>query len=168
MEITIQDVQRFVREHNVWAWQLYDIETLKKDREFGDVIKRGLTVDEEIKKVKDGLEKEKKDLEEKITALTRESQKITIKQRLTKLIDSQETKLTDKQRQWVEKNLKDDIPDMTDEGLTKYLTDQMASFKTAASIFGVNFENDPKNPSGDGKTSGEIDYTDPAQNELLG
>lgn len=120
--IKFEDVKKWVKEHNVFPNQLYTIDDLKNDRDFGPVIKEG----EEIKGKLEEVEKNNKDLTKKLYLTS-------VKDRLTKVM--QDKKLTDKQSEYVNKYFNENMEDLSDEALNTYVEKQVEDFKERASFF---------------------------------
>jgi hypothetical protein len=171
MEITFKDVQNYIRDHNVWPWQVFSIEQMKSDRDFGPLIVKGEKFDDEVKNLAEKFGNEKKELTGKIDELTRQGQAVTAKQRLAKILADPNSQVTDNQKKWIEKAFKEDMDDLSDEGIASFIDEQKKLCQDFLVEFGI--EKSVPNPSGDRNLQDkpleeqEVDYTDPENNPLI-
>lgn len=130
-EISFQDVKRYIKEHLVYPWQLFDSSDLKEDREFGKIFKEY----EEMKVKLPEYEKKVLKFEDEIKMLTKSNQMNTAKNRLEKIF--QDEPIPEKMKLFVEKSFeleKEKINDLTDAGLKNFVKSQKEYFQIIESI----------------------------------
>lgn len=148
--ITFQDVQTFVKEHNVWPHQLFNESHLRGDREFNKVYESNTALELENKKLKDDIEVERKlNIETK-----KEAQTATAGDRLKELLPKD---LTDKQKTYITKGFKPDkLKDLSDDTIKEYIEEGRNDFAEAAKLFGVA----DSSQSGTGESDGDKNQSD--------
>jgi len=154
--MTFAELKDEIKKMNVFPAQLYTVDEIKRDREFA-VVFTGYdsAVKERDDKIKSYQDKEK-DFEHRSLVLT-------AKQRLDGII--KDKNLTDKQKAFVDKSYKDTLPDISDDGLKKFVDGKLDDYKISAEIFG---EPKPPEKSADKSTTDDKDdYTKASNNEFL-
>jgi len=153
-----------VKRRNTFPSQIYSLDEIKADNKIKptfdeiETLKGQLkTKDEEIKQLK----------EEKVQ-LDKKTQLSTAKQRFTNLLNSEEVKLTDLQKTYMEKKFKEDkVSDLTDEGLKKLRDDLLISYQEDVAIFGPGDGKTIPGAGGGSGTDNKDDLTKASNNELL-
>jgi hypothetical protein len=163
-EVTFHDVQKFIRDNKVFAWQLYTEDDLMDDRKFGNIFKEH----GELKSKNAEYEKKLPKLEDEIKNLTKQNNLNTAKSRLDNIFESQPQ--PDKIKDFVYKTFdkqKEKINDLSDDGLKDFVEMQKDYFQTMASLVNPDFkptdnQKDEKDETVDGK-----DFTKAENNEFL-
>jgi len=147
---------------NAFPSQLFNLDEIKKDREFSNHFNE---FDKTVNELNDYKVKES-GYKKKIDDYSRKEQMLTAKQRATVIITNK--KLTDKPKAFIEKTLEkeiDKLNDLSDVALEKYVTEKYESYKDFVSLADGS---DIKIPSGDKSlTADPGDYTKPENNPLL-
>lgn len=163
-EITFHDVQKFIRDNKVYAWQLYTEDDLMDDRKFGNIFKEH----GELKSKNADYEKKLPKLEDEIKSLTKQNNLSTAKSRLDNIFESQPQpdKIKDFIYKMFEKR-KDKIGDLSDEGLKSFVEMEKEHFQVAAPMINPDFkptdnQKDEKDETVDGK-----DFSKAENNEFL-
>lgn len=155
-KITFEDVKKAIADMNIFPWQLFNEDEMRKDKVFGDVFSERDKLKNDLEQTKESLEKTKQDSAEAIKA----SQKATAKTRLKELMPEG---LTDKQKQFISDNFDpDSLEDLEEEGLKNYVESSQKEYTRLAKMFGVTESSN--NDNGNAKTS-EGDSDDPIQND---
>ncbi len=129
--VTFQEVQTFVKEHNVWPHQLYDESQLKGDREFGKLFESNDTLSTEVKKLKEDLDTSKNETKK----LSETQQAGVAVDRLKELFPKD---LTDKQKTFITTKFKPELlDDLSDDNIKKYIEEGRKDFAETAKLFGV-------------------------------
>lgn len=131
MEITFQDVQKFVQDHNVWPWQLFSIDQVKSDREFG---KHFIDFEKKQKELVDQLgkaEMNSKTFEEKLKLIEGEYNKTTAKTRLDNHLKTNSITLTEKEKIFIDTQFKT-LSDFSDNSLKKFVDTSKELYKDLA------------------------------------
>lgn len=165
--MTFEEVKKAVNDLKIFPRQLFSIEDIKSDHEFGKVfedLESKISEKDELIKTKDS------ELQEKSTAVKELTQKTllsTADTRLEKMFDP--LKLTDTQKTYLKKHFEVTSKKMTDEGLTdeglkSFIDSQLEEYKINAEILGkaedVVLNNDVN-------TTDEVDFTKTENNEFL-
>lgn len=126
--MTLVELKQKVRELNVFPHQLYSLDEIKDDREFGQVY-------DEIKTKETNIQEKEKELTETKTKNTELSRKIQLNSAKGKLKDIyKELELTENMTKFVDEIYEDSkttIQDLTDEGLKKFVENQKNIFQKA-------------------------------------
>lgn len=150
MEITFEDVKKAIKDMNIFPWQLFDEEQMRKDKVFGEMLAERDKLKSELTSTKENLEKTKKDSENAIKA----SQKATAKTRLKELLPDG---LTEKQNQFIMDNFDPDkIEDLEDDGLKSYVESSQKEYSRLAKMFGVS-ENGKETENSGSQDNGDRD-----------
>jgi hypothetical protein len=154
-KMIFSELKKTIEELNVFPSQLFKLEDVKNDKNFMTVFNDYET------KIKEATVKAT-DFETKFKEIEKNTQKLTSKDRLEKLIMSLENKLTDKEKEFVVKSL-DLAEDVTDTGLKSFIDKQRTNYKISVSL------NDIKTPDANKTTieNKEKDYTSNKDNDLL-
>ena len=154
--ITFQDVETFVKEHNVWPHQLYTLDNLKGDREFNKIIDENARLVADTKKLTTELDESKAS----VAKLEKDGKSIIAADRLKELFPKD---LTDKQKQFITSRFKPDtLEDFSDETINKFIEEGRNDFAETAKLFGVanTKQSGTKEKSDESdSTSGEGDST---------
>jgi hypothetical protein len=131
MEITFQDVQKFVQDHNVWPWQLFSIEQVKADREIG---KYFIEFEAKQKKLSEDLQAitdKAKAAEDKLKLVEGEYNKTTAKTRLESHLKTNNITLTEKEKLFLDTQFKT-LSDYSDDSLKKFVDTSKELYKDLA------------------------------------
>lgn len=153
-EMTFAEVRQFVIDHNVYPWQLFSIETMKADREFGKLL---VEAEAKEKKYKDDmavLETRAKTAEEKAKTLESNFNKQTAKSRLDAQLKANNIQLTEKEKAFMDIQFKS-LQDLSDDSLKMFITTSRELYKEAAAVFGEKAETTKVDTSGDNKKDDE-------------
>jgi len=167
-QMTFEDVKKAVKDLNIFAWQLFTIEEIKNDKEYGRFITENENLSKTLKDKETEISTVKSEYEKKVNELTKDKLATTAKTRLADLISKNEIVLTDNQKKFVTDNLSiDKLEDLSDDGLKNYVNGQIDIYQKVASV--ISPESVIKTKSGDGVKSGgsDIDVTKKQNNELL-
>lgn len=158
--ITFQEVISFVKEHNVWPHQLFNVDSLKGDREFGKLFDSNTVLTETNTKLKKELDESKVT----VTKLQSDAKEGVAGDRLKELFPKD---LTDKQKQFITKRFKPDtLDDLSDDNIKKYIEEGRNDFAETAKLFGVadnkqsgteSTEKEKSDESGAGESSPETE-----------
>lgn len=131
MAITFQDVQEFIRSHNVYPRQLFTLDDIKQDRDFGPILVEGETA---AKKVTE-LETEVADIKKKSADSIRATEVAAAKGRFEKLIPEG---ATEKQKAFYLKRFDPSkLEKLDDDALKTYLDAESKEYAEHAKLFGV-------------------------------
>lgn len=164
-EMKFSDVEKAVREMNIFPSQLYKDEDMKRDAGFLDIFKKVESLE------KDVLEKDTKikKLEQEKEDLQVESLKSSASSRFKKIVDSWGEALTEKQKKFLDDRYAKSKPQkVDDESLKEMVKSDLEEFKNMSTYF----SDTPQSPKGKSVEESPIvdaeDYTDPKNNELIG
>ena len=160
--MTFNEVKNAVKELNVFPSQLYSLDEIKKDREFGSVLTELEIIKNKMVEQEKKWSKEKSDLETQLSSVVKEKDTITAKQRLNDFVSKDDLKLTDNQRKFILDNFNEQT-DVSDKGLQDYITKQIDIFQKVASVITPGQTMPIK--TGDGKEN--TDPTKAVNNPLL-
>lgn len=152
--ITFEDVKHAIREMNIHPSQLYNLDEIKKDREFGNIVENENKITE--------FEDQKKKLEDSLKVATRQNQLNTAKGRLADIM--KDMQLTEKEVKYIDTQFSETVDDISDEGLKGFVETQKNICKDVISFFGVK-DDDITIKTGDGLDGG--DSTKASSNPLL-
>ena len=129
--VTFQEVQTFVKEHNVWPHQLFNEGHLKGDHEFSKVFDNNAIVTATNEKLKKELEESKAE-----TKKLQNSQQASVAgDRLKELLPKD---LTDKQKEFITKRFKpENLDGLSDDNIKDYIKEGRNDFAETAKLFGV-------------------------------
>ena len=154
MAITFRDVEEFIRDHNVFPHQVFSLSNLKEDREFGSLFTDSSALEEENKKLKEDIVKEKEEKEK----VLKDTKLATAKDRFTESLPKD---LTDKQKTFIIGRFKPEIvADLDDDKVKDYIEEEKKQFADTAKLFGVadnssSGTTDTKNVEDEGDSSPE-------------
>lgn len=131
MAITFQDVQEFIRSHNVYPRQLFTLDDIKQDRDFGPILAEGEVAKEKAKT----LEGENGELKKKSAEAIRATEVAAAKGRFEKLIPEG---ATEKQKAFYLKRFDPSkLEKLDDDALKTYLDAESKEYAEHAKLFGV-------------------------------
>jgi hypothetical protein len=165
--MTIHDVRKAIIDLNIWPKQLFDEEKLRQDMVAAKIIGDYESLKQENIRLVEENNNLKTDSDAKIKDLQIQIDKSSAKGRIDNMISNMQ--LTDKQKSFITNRLdkgSSTIEDFTDEGLQKYLDNEVSLFKEFATYYNTETASDVSLTSGDGK-GGETDYSKADNNELL-
>jgi hypothetical protein len=161
MEVKMEDVKAFIRDHNVFPRQLFNIEDLKNDREFGPVLKEGVDAKAELLATKTKLET----VEKASTEAIRKASEASAKDQFEKLIP---TGATPKQKAFYLKRFDPSKLEKLDEvSLKAYIENEAKEYADYAKTFGV-IEEPPVGDASKDKAGAGVDPVESALNETIG
>lgn len=155
--ITFETVKQAVRNMNIFPSQLYSIEEIGKDMVFGKTLQDMETIKNEnnsLKKRVQEIEDEKKKIEQGVLLTS-------VKDRFKTILEGK--KLLDLQKKFVESQFAPETVDPSDEGIGKYIDEQMKQYQRLASLFIP----DGKPTKTDGTSPVKDDYNLAEKNPLL-
>lgn len=127
--LTFSDIKKAVQDMNIWPNQLFTEDQIKKDNDFGKIFESNKSLSKQV----ETLTKEKGVSEETITKLEKQTLAIDAIDRMKKLIP---IGATDKQKSFIDKAFKpDNMDDLSDDNLKKFVDDSMNNYKEFASVF---------------------------------
>jgi len=162
MEVTFDDVKKFVRERNVFPNQLFTLDDLKNDRTFAPILQAGETAKAE----RDSFKAKAEELEKSSAAAIRKNAEAEARGRLEKLIPEGST---DRQKAFYLRRFDPaKLEKLDDEALKKHLEAEALEYAETAKLFGVAEQTPPaKKPDGGG-AAGEVDPVEAALKETIG
>lgn len=134
--MNFEDVKKAVKELNIFPRQLFSIEDLKNDNQFGEIFKLMETENKTLKEKTELLEKEKNNISEKLTNYEKQVLKSSAKERLDNFVKNQNIVLTEKEKIFLDKQFQK-LQDFSDEGISKFVVETRENYKDVASIFGT-------------------------------
>lgn len=140
--ITFEEVKEAIRELNIWPHQVFSVEKLKSDNEFGRLFTDGETRLQGVTKERDELKKAFEELDKKNRDLTLNLNRVTVKDKVQAVVEAK--KLTDKEKAFLQVHL-DALSDFTDQGIEKFVIAQQEDFKKVAPI--LSSEDSSKKPA---------------------
>lgn len=162
MEVTFDDVKKFVRERNVFPNQLFTLDDLKNDRAFAPILQAGETAKAE----RDSFKAKADELEKKSGEAIRKNAEAEAKERFEKLIPEGST---DKQKAFYLRRFDPArLEKLDDEALKKHLEAEATEYAETAKILGVAEATVPATKPDGGKSDGEVDPVAAALNEVTG
>ena len=147
--VTFQEVQQAIKDMNIMPWQVFSLDDIKQDRNFGKVFEEN----EQLKKEKEGLEKDLEDTKSKLTESESKSLSTDAKDRFEKMIPEG---TTDKQKEFLLKQFDSRKPEkLDDESLKGFLDTSIKDYSDFAKVFGIDVDDKSKDtkPSGDDDSS---------------
>lgn len=161
--VTFNDLIAEVKRRNTFPSQIYSLDEIKADNKIKPTFDEVETLKGQVKTKDEEIKQLKTNQEE----LNKKTQLSTAKQRFTNLLNGGDVKLTDLQKNYMEKKFKEDkISDLTDEGLKKLRDDLLVSYQEDVAIFGTGDKTIPGTGGGSG-TIEKDDLTKASNNELL-
>jgi hypothetical protein len=151
--MNFEEVRKAVREMNIYPRQLFSLDDIKNDREFGKLF----TDNETLKTENEKLTKEKKEIGDKSAEAIRSLDVSNANKKLeTFLVD-----LTDKQKSFITKRFNpENVENLTDEGLKEFVENTKKEFAETAKLFGASESEDvpgDKGGNGDKDSSGTME-----------
>lgn len=156
--VTFAEVLQAVKDMNIHPHQLYGMDDIKKDREFGPALDKADQLEKQNKELSEKLEKsENSQAESRKTA-----EKSSAKERLEKLIPEGST---DMQKKFIESAFgKASLEDYSDEGLKSFVDGAVKDFSDYAKMFGDKSGEDTDKGGGSGAS--EKDPVEAAMEEI--
>lgn len=168
--VTFEEIKNAVKSMNIFPNQLFTMDDLKNDREFGKVFDQADSLDSKQKEFDDKL----KEKEEEIKKLNRSISESNAHSRLEKIMPTFETddkKLTDLQKIFIQKEFDPkNFDDLSDEKITEFVKSSLDKYPEYASIFGNKKEDDSKegdNSNNNDSDNGSKDDIDQVIEEIL-
>jgi hypothetical protein len=159
MEITFHDVQKAVKELNIFPHQLFDLEVMKSDKVFGKLF----TQNEVLKEQVENLTKEKEEIETKGKEIARNLDVKNAREQLDTHLDG----LTDKQKAFITKRFNpDSLKDLTDKGIKEFVDSAKKDFTETAKLF--NVETDETTVNKGNETDSASDSVEEEALKLMG
>ena len=144
-QMTFEEVKKAVKDLNIFPYQLYSEEEIRKDKVFGKVFDER----DAFEKKAGNIEKEYGEFKTKSEEAIKTSAKATAKERLEKLLPEG---LTDKQKAFIKKQFDPEkVEDLSDDSLKGFVESAQKDFSEMAKLFGVAEEK----PSGGHSEDGE-------------
>lgn len=161
-KVTFEEVKQWVKDHNVFPRQLFTIDDIKDDREFGKVYSENEALTKDMDTYKNKFEEMEKAGKESM----RKAGLSDAKERFEKLIPEG---ATDRAKAFMKKQFNpDSIEDLSDESLKKIVEQSNKEYSEYAKMFGVE-ENEPSGgPSGGESKDKKESPVDSAVKEMLG
>jgi hypothetical protein len=150
-------LKQVVKDLNVFPWQLYTVEDLQNDRQFGKIFEDKTNLEKTLEEKA----KELETLSESNKSLMRKGQLADAKTRLDDIF--KEKQLTDKQKEFVSNRFNENLEDLTDEGLMKFVDNETKTFKDVAHYLEVK----PDIPGTQEPSQDSDDFTKPENNPIL-
>jgi cation transport regulator len=159
--ITFDQIKQLVGERTIRPWQLFSENDMLDDRVFGKKLSEYDTTKAELDRIKEDIKKKDAD----IATLNKKAQLADIDTRIESIL--KEKQFTDKQLNYIkgvfQKN-KENLDDLSTEGLTKFVDQQQSNYKEVMKYAGLEDDNlDNQPPTG----SDSEDFTKAENNELL-
>jgi len=152
-----------VKKYNVHPSQLYNLNDIKKDREFQEYFNEATEKETKLNE----LQSKYTDLETNYNKINKEVELSSARSRIDKIINSGDLKLTDNQTKFIQKSFdknKSKI-DVSDDGLNEFISSQLDTYKEIVSMVKPE-NNDIDAGSGDQALPGD-DFTKADNNPLL-
>lgn len=162
--MTFQEVQAFIREHNVFPRQLFGIDDIRNDRDFGPLLKAG----DDAKTALEALKVEKGELEKKSAEAVRANSEIEAKDRFAKLIPEG---ATEKQKAFYLRRFDPKrLEKLDDAALAEYLKKEETEYAETAKLLGVTDAGAPPviTPKPGESKAAEADAVSSALSEVMG
>jgi hypothetical protein len=161
MATTMEDVKTFIKDHNVFPRQIFNMEDLKNDREFGPVLKEGIDAKAELDTTKKKLEEVEKASAESI----RKTAEGSARAQFEKLIPEG---ATDKQKAFYMKRFDPSkLEKLDDSSLKAHIENEAKEYADYAKTFGVN-EEPPAGGASKGGPGAGVDPVASALQETIG
>ena len=171
MEVTFNDVVKFVNDHQVWPSQLYGFDKIQQDHKYSKYFEDFRDEKKTLSQELETLKTTNQTLTETLQASESEKLKLTINSRFDKYLKDNDIKMTDLEKKFIVKRL-DTITDPTDEGLKTFIESKQSDYRVMQELNNSNSVPEESQSQGDGSSieSGNTevtDYTDPTQNDLI-
>lgn len=160
--VTFEEVKKAIKDMNIHPWQLFNEEDLKNDREFGKIFER-------VSKAESENERLTKELKESKEASQDAEKKALASSAKSRLDEKMGEGYTEKQKRYIKERFDpEQLQDLSDQGLDKFLESAREDFSKTAKLFGVSEENDKGTSTKDNnenkKSGGTSEDDDPAEN----
>jgi len=159
--ISFDQIKQLVGERTIRPWQLFSENDMLDDRVFGKKLSEYDTMKAELDRIKEDIKKKDAD----IATLNKKAQLADIDARIESIL--KEKQFTDKQLNYIkgvfQKN-KENLDDLSTEGLTKFVDQQQSNYKEVMKYAGLEDDNLDNQPP---KGSDSEDFTKAENNELL-
>jgi cation transport regulator len=159
--ITFDHIKKLVGERTIRPWQLFSENDMLDDRVFGKKLSEYDNMKAELDRTKEDIKKKDAD----IATLNKKAQLADIDIRIESIL--KEKQFTDKQLNYIkgvfQKN-KENLEDLSTEGLTKFVDQQQSNYKEVMKYAGLEDDSLDNQPP---KGSDSEDFTKAENNELL-
>ena len=158
---TFEEVKAFVKSNHVYPHQLYgdNLDMMKSDKEFGKLYTENARLTKENEKLQKDFDEYKQKSEEAV----KESQRSNSKALLKKLLPEG---LTKKQIDFIEDDFDPDkIDDLSEKGISDFITASQGRFTKVAKIFGADTEKTDDEGSSD-EDDDSTSSDDPVENAI--
>ena len=158
MEIKFDDVQKAIRDMNIYPHQIYDEVTMKNDRVYGKMF-------DEMQKFTESETLTKKEIEErdnKIKELEKQLFKVTAKE---KLVSHYPAGLTDKQKAFIEKRFNPETLNDDDE-IKSFVESSVKEYGDYAKIF-TDEKTKPDTDNSETDSTKTVDSVDELVNDII-
>jgi hypothetical protein len=164
-KLNFYDLQKSVKEMNVFPHQIFTLDQLKEDREFGKHFIEFETKEKKFVEDIKVLETRAKTAEDKIKSIETDYNKTTAKTRMDNYLKTNNIILTPKEKNFIDVEF-NDLSDLTDESIQKFVPKARDKFKTLAQqgIFGEIKKEEIQVTSGGDK---KIDLEKPEFNDCI-
>jgi len=159
--ITFDQIKQLVGERTIRPWQLFSENDMLDDRVFGKKLAEYDTMKAELDRIKEDVKKKDAD----IVTLNKKAQLADIDTRIENVF--KEKKLTDRQLTYIKdvfKKNKENLEDLSTEGLTKFVDKQMSIRREVLKHEGIEDDILKNQPTNDPDSE---DFTKAENNELL-
>lgn len=165
--MTFADVQNWVKDHNVFPHQLYTVDSIKDDREFGKVFKELETLttkNESLTSELEGAHNTVKELEATTKTFLKKDQIAEGSKMLDELLKDG---YTDKQVGYIKKRFNgDSFEELNEDTLKSFIETQTKEFSEDAKFFGNDSGDSGGSDSGEGSTTIDDDPVAKAMKEM--
>lgn len=159
-------LKEYVKEFNVFPHQLFSVDELKQDREFGKFFIEFETKEKKYTEDLKAIEDRAKTAEEKLKTIETDYNKNTALIRMENYLKANNIILTPTEKKFIDSIFKTET-DFSDEGIKKFVDKSKALYKEMA-VSGVFGEKEkPVEQTQTASGTGNIDYTSPEFNEAI-
>jgi hypothetical protein len=134
MTVPLAELKRIVRERQLFPSQLFGLEEIRADREFGKIVTENDGLKTEVGALKGDLEKARGEKVQADKALI----SVTARDRFSKLVEGMP--MTPRQKAFVLKSFPEKVDDASDGALKLLVDRKLEDYKQAADVFGVKDE----------------------------
>jgi len=160
--ITFSDVKKAIQDMNIFPSQVFDSDRIRQDNTVKDLLKEKDQKISELTISLDEKTKESETLSNKCNELQNGQLKLTAKERYEKLLNGDDKKLTDKQKEFLLKQI-DRISDFSDDGIKKHFDSSLELFDSVvAPLIKDTVDVKTVDPG-----NGSIDYSKPENNPFI-
>lgn len=126
--MTFEEVRKAVRELNIFPWQLFTLEDMKADKNYGKLFVENDSLKTDIEKLKT----ENKEISQKHTDAVKTANSAQAQERLDAMLKEG---VTDKQRKFIKSRFGKD-QDVSEEGIKKFIENSKKEYAETAKLFG--------------------------------